>query len=82
MNNNAKIRQRWRSMMKRVNNKKCQLSQPTYYGCILIEDWYDFQNFSQWCSANFKSYMSDWELDNFLIVQIEYYTTKYHLQTE
>ena len=60
---NKQILTKWRSMLKRVYSELYHLSQPTYHGCSLAEEWYNFDNFKEWCFVNLKDYMEGWQLD-------------------
>jgi hypothetical protein len=43
----------WKGMLERCYNKKCIETQPTYKGCIVCEEWHDYQNFKVWFNENF-----------------------------
>ena len=40
-------------MLKRCYSKKCQKKQPAYKGCIVCEEWHNFQNFAKWYEENY-----------------------------
>lgn len=55
----------WKDMLKRCYSKKHLLSQPTYDGCYVSEEWLAFSNFKKWMETQ------DWEgmhLDKDLII--------------
>jgi hypothetical protein len=43
----------WRGMIQRCYHKKFQEKNPTYKGCIVSEEWHNFQNFAKWYDENF-----------------------------
>lgn len=43
----------WKGMLERCYNKKRIETQPTYKGCIVCEEWHDYQNFKVWFNENF-----------------------------
>lgn len=42
----------WRDMLKRCYCTKEQERYPTYLGCVVCEEWHNFQNFAQWFNNN------------------------------
>lgn len=40
-------------MLRRCYDKQFQERQPTYKGCIVCEEWYNFQNFAKWFDENY-----------------------------
>lgn len=47
--------QRWLSMLTRCYSVDFKKKNPTYSGCIVIDDWHKFSNFKKWMAKN------DWE---------------------
>ena len=43
----------WVSMLRRCYDPKLQEREPTYRGCTVCEEWYNFQTFSQWFENNY-----------------------------
>lgn len=43
----------WQSMMKRCYDPKYQEKKPTYKGCTVCEEWWNFQKFAEWYYSNF-----------------------------
>lgn len=43
----------WRKMFSRCYDKRYLLRQPTYEGCIVCEEWHNFQNFAKWYEENY-----------------------------
>tara|TARA_R100000951_G_scaffold62227_1_gene52237 strand:+ start:15264 stop:16034 length:771 start_codon:yes stop_codon:yes gene_type:complete len=43
----------WQSMLERCYDKKCQEKNPTYKGCSVVDEWHNFQNFSEWFYDNY-----------------------------
>ena len=43
----------WDEMLKRCHNEKYQNEKPTYIGCTICEEWYNFQNFAEWYEKNY-----------------------------
>lgn len=44
----------WTSMMKRCYSSKYQEKKPTYIGCSVCEEWYDYDNFYNWFQEHYK----------------------------
>lgn len=44
----------WRAMLDRCYNPNRSRHSPAYDGCMMCEDWHDFQNFAEWFYANVK----------------------------
>ena len=51
--NNQKFYLTWHSMLTRCYDEKSKLIKPTYNGCFVCEEWYNFQNFAKWCEDNY-----------------------------
>ncbi len=43
----------WNQMLRRCYDKQFQERQPTYKGCIVSEEWHNFQNFAKWFDENY-----------------------------
>lgn len=43
----------WSNMLTRCYNPKFHEKEPSYKGCIVCEEWLNFQNFSEWFDDNF-----------------------------
>lgn len=43
----------WSSIITRCYSYKYQLSKPTYKGCAICDEWFNFQNFAKWYEENF-----------------------------
>lgn len=43
----------WKSMMTRCYYKEHLERFPTYYGCSVVEDWHNYQNFGDWYDKNY-----------------------------
>lgn len=56
----------WSSMIRRCYSLKQQERQPSYKGCIVDEQWHNFQNFAEWYEDNI---IAGWNLDKDLIVK-------------
>ena len=61
---NTKVYQVWVDMLERCYHTPCQLRQPTYIGCTVVEEWHNFQNFAQWFTDN---YIEKYQLDKDLL---------------
>jgi hypothetical protein len=60
----------WKAILERCYNKKYQEKQPTYKGCYICEEWYDFQNFAKWYEKNYNpETMDGWHLDKDILVK-------------
>lgn len=43
----------WKSMIERCYSKEYHTKNPTYVGCIVDEEWHNFQNFGDWYDKNY-----------------------------
>lgn len=43
-----KIYKRWQSMLQRCYDESFIKDHPTYFGCSVVEEWHNFQNFAAW----------------------------------
>lgn len=43
----------WQNMIGRCYSKTLQVSQPTYVGCTVVDEWHYFSNFERWYSENY-----------------------------
>lgn len=61
--NNTKTEEyiKWFSMFTRCYNEEYQNRQPTYIGCSVSEEFWDFQNFAEW--YNEKKYICNYPLE-------------------
>lgn len=50
---NTKIYTTWSEMLRRCYNKKYQSKEPTYIGCEVCKEWYNFQTFAKWFEENY-----------------------------
>lgn len=50
----------WNGMLKRCYHAQTQDRQPTYKGCTVCEEWFNFQNFADWY---YKNYIDGYHLD-------------------
>lgn len=57
----------WRGMIGRCYSAKAQARCPTYIGCSVSEDWYDYQDFAEWFNDHEYSNLG-YELDKDLLV--------------
>jgi len=61
---------RWRYVLARCYNYIAQEKRPTYKDVTVCEEWYNFQNFSEWFKENWKPWMdSSWHLDKDILVK-------------
>lgn len=49
----TKVYDTWQSMLKRCYSEKYHKKRPTYIGCEVYEEWYNFQNFAKWYYDNY-----------------------------
>lgn len=49
----TKVYNTWHGMLERCYDEKLQEKHPTYKGCIVCEEWHNFQNFAEWCYENY-----------------------------
>ncbi|ALA07713.1 putative AP2 domain-containing protein [Bacillus phage PBC6] len=43
----------WQHMLSRCYNAKFQKNNETYKGCMVVEEWHNFQNFAKWYDENY-----------------------------
>ena len=60
---------KWKNILNRCHYKKYQEKQPTYIGCTIIKEWYNFQNFAEWHEQNWKPHMEGWQLDKDILLK-------------
>jgi len=66
----TKIYQVWRNMIQRCYDKKNHKRIPTYKGCLVCEEWHNFQNFAKWYDENFYQMgNANMELDKDILVK-------------
>lgn len=69
-NKNTKVYDTWRSMFERSYSKNLHKKHPTYIGCSVVDEWYNFQNFGKWFDENYNSeIMQHWHLDKDILVK-------------
>ena len=52
----------WLDMLKRCYNTEYQEKNPSYIGCIVCDEWHNFQNFAEWYT-NQEHYSKSYHLD-------------------
>lgn len=52
-NAHTKFYKAWYNMIRRCYDSIWQIKQPTYIGCTVCEEWYNFQNFAKWYEENY-----------------------------
>lgn len=52
-NGNLKRYGAWSGIFNRCYNNKYQIGKPTYVGCVVHNDWHNFQNFAKWYEENY-----------------------------
>lgn len=62
---NSKILQTWLGMFLRCYDIETLKNSPSYIGCSVHPDWYNFQNFASWYEEN---YVEDFHLDKDILV--------------
>ena len=43
----------WATMVRRCHDPKFQERDPSYIGCTIVDDWYNYQNFGYWYTDNY-----------------------------
>lgn len=43
----------WKNMLQRCYDEEWQEKHPTYKGCIVCDEWHNFQNFAKWYEENY-----------------------------
>ena len=64
-----KIYDTWKGVLRRCYDKNFLDKRPTYKGCSVIEEWFNFQVFAEWFEENYKNYMQGWHLDKDILVK-------------
>ena len=52
-NSNTRPYNIWHSMIARCYSTKTQDKQPTYKGCSVCDEWFNFQNYADWFEVNY-----------------------------
>ena len=55
--------QKWKNMLTRCYSKEYQDKNPSYIGCIVSDEWHNFQNFAEWFENNSTSNENSNHLD-------------------
>lgn len=55
--------QRWINMLERCYSEECQAKRPTYKGCVVCDEWHNFQNFAKWYEENYPKDGGKYHLD-------------------
>tara|TARA_R110000765_G_scaffold71902_2_gene139522 strand:+ start:124 stop:753 length:630 start_codon:yes stop_codon:yes gene_type:complete len=58
--NAKKARIRWNGMLERCYSDRYQALKPTYIGCVVCDEWHNFQNFAEWF---YNNHIDGFELD-------------------
>jgi hypothetical protein len=61
---NREYYEKWNNMLNRVYNENFLKKNVAYRGTKVSEEWYNFQNFAEWCEQHF---VEGWELDKDLL---------------
>jgi hypothetical protein len=60
----------WSGIIRRCYNENERHKYPSYKGCLVVEEWHNFQNFAQWFDENYNpETMQDWQLDKDILVK-------------
>ena len=54
---------KWQGMLERCYSEKYQIKRPTYIGCSVSEDWFNFQVFANWFYDETNGYKEGYQLD-------------------
>lgn len=57
----------WKGIMERCYSEKSQQRSPSYIGCVVAEEWHNFQNFAHWCQDQVGFNEKGWHLDKDLL---------------
>lgn len=49
-----KVYRLWLGMLERCYCDKLQVSNPSYIGCSVSEEWHNFQRFAEWCTGRYR----------------------------
>lgn len=58
-----KVYMAWVNMLKRCYSESAQTRAPTYKGCSVAPEWFDFQVFANWYVDTFTEGKAGWEID-------------------
>ena len=58
---------RWFNMLHRCYSENYAEKRPSYAGCIVSEEFKDFQFFAEWCNSQIGFHMQGWHLDKDLL---------------
>lgn len=56
---NSKSYTAWANMFQRCYDENYHIKKPTYIGCSVVEEWYNFQVFAKWFEENFNHEVTD-----------------------
>ena len=59
---------KWLGMLQRCYSIKCQTKYPSYVGCVVCENFLDFQYFAEWCN-NQIGFKDGYQLDKDLLIK-------------
>ena len=54
---------KWQGMLERCYSEKYHIKKPTYIGCSVSEDWFNFQVFADWFYDETNGYKEGYQLD-------------------
>ena len=54
---------KWQGMLERCYSEKYHIKKPTYIGCSVSEDWFNFQVFANWFYDETNGYKEGYQLD-------------------
>lgn len=57
----------WCGILERCYNEEFHENSPTYKGCLVCEEWHNFQNFAKWCNEQKGFEQKGWHLDKDII---------------
>lgn len=66
---NKQAHSHFTSMFERCYDEIATDKRKTYIDCEVREDWYDFQNFAQWCDEQIGFKQDKWQLDKDILVR-------------
>jgi hypothetical protein len=56
----------WVSMLQRCYSEKYHVKKPTYVGCVVCDEWHDYQVFAEWFDIN---YVDGYALDKDILIK-------------
>ena len=60
---------KWQGMLERCYSEKYHIKKPTYIGCSVSKDWFNFQVFADWFYDETNGYKEGYQLDKDILIK-------------